>query len=543
MDKLKMHSVNGIQKNIEIIGKLFPDVITEVERDGEVKYAIDFDALRDNLSEEIVEGNKERYQFTWPDKKKAKLLANTPISATLRPVREESVNFDTTENLYIEGDNLDVLKLLQETYLGKVKMIYIDPPYNTGNDFVYNDYYTQRFNEYRLNSGQYDDEGYRLNRNVESNGRFHTAWLNMMYARLKLAKNLLSSDGAIFISIDDKENENLRKICDEILGEANFFCQIIVQSNKRGQTYKQISKTHEYLLIYVKSDNAIFNELEKTGDKDDLNLMDNLGRFNIRELRNRNPKFGKFNRPNLYYPIYVKATDSDKDDFYSVSLQKSQQYCVEVYPHNSSNEESCWRWGKKLFLDNVSSDTKNSNVIARKKMNGEFNIYEKYRKNTYKPKSIWDDTSMITEKGTEELNKLGLSRFFDFPKPVELIKKSILLGMNPDDLILDFFSGSATTAQAVMELNSQNNNNYKYIMVQLPESLNIESEISDNRFHTICDIGKERIRRAAKKIHEEYPNSKFDDGFRVLRLDSSNMKDSYLQSTRYISRYVCPCCR
>jgi adenine-specific DNA-methyltransferase len=327
MDKLKMHSLDVIGSNIEKIQQLFPNCVTErLGKDGKPELAIDFEKLQAELSNEIIGEGEERYQFTWPDKRAANRLANTPTTMTLRPCREESVDFDHTQNLYIEGDNLDVLKALRETYLGKVKMIYIDPPYNTGNDFVYNDDFAQSRDEFEETSGLFDDEGNQtidpMQRNTESNGRFHTDWLNMIYPRLKVARDLLSDDGVIFISIDDNEVENLRKVCDEIFGEQNFITSIIIRANSRGQTYNQIAKTHEYILVYSKTPTAELYDLEKDMDKSDLNLKDDIGAFNIRELRNRNPKFGKHNRPGLFYPIYVNPSIIDRDGFHPISLNR-----------------------------------------------------------------------------------------------------------------------------------------------------------------------------------------------------------------------------
>lgn len=542
MDKLRMQTLDGVQGNIDKISALFPNCITErKDAEGKVTLAIDFDKLRQELSSEIVEGREERYQFTWPDKKKAILLANSPINATLRPCREESVDFDNTQNLYIEGDNLDVLKCLKETYLGKVKMIYIDPPYNTGNDFVYEDDFAESTSEYLANSGQYDEQGNRLVNNTESNGRFHTDWLNMIYPRLKVARDLLTEDGIIFISIDENEFSNLVKICNEIYGEKNYFSTIIVRSNSRGQTYKQIAKTHEYLLAITKTEMTDLFELEKDLDKSDLNLRDNVSAFNIRELRNRNPKFGKHNRPGLFYPIYINPSIIDKDGFSPVSLIRNDDYNIEVLPLNSTGGESCWRWGKQKCVNNICSNTLNSNLIAKPKSSGGFNIYEKYRKTTYKPKSIWDDNSFLTETGTVEVRKLGFTTEFDFPKPVELIKRCIELSSQDEDIIVDFFAGSSTTAQAVFEINVKDKIKRRFIMIQLPVPIDI------NGYQTICDVGKERIRRVGKKIKEELEagkqeNGRFaeqkerqtvDVGFRVLKLDSSNMEDIYYSPAEY----------
>lgn len=348
----------------------------------------------------------------------------------------------------------------------------------------------------------------------------------MMYPRLRLARNLLSDDGSIFISIDDREIGNIRKVCDEIFGEENFFCQLVVQANKRGQTYKQISKTHEYLLIYSKSQEAEYNELEKDAEKNDLNFTDDLGSFNIRELRNRNPKFGRFNRPGLYYAFYVNPDSVDKDGFSPISLKQDLNYKLCVYPENSEGGASCWRWGPILVNKNCSNNTLNSNVVAKQKRDSGYNIYEKYRKTTYKAKSIWDEVDVITEKGTVELGELGLAQYFDFPKPVGLLKKAISIATLEDDIVLDFFSGSATTAHAVMKLNAEDGGKRRFIMVQLPEPCDEKSEAFKAGYKNICEIGKERIRRAGAKIKSDSPltTGDLDVGFKVFKLDSSNIR-------------------
>lgn len=364
-------------------------------------------------------------------------------------------------NFLIEGDNLASLKLLEKTHKGKIKMIYIDPPYNTANkDFAYDDTRVDTTDTFR-----------------------HSKWLSFMRARLKIARNLLSDDGILFISIDDNEQADLKLLCDEIFKEENFFSQVIVQSNKRGQTYKQIAKTHEYLLIYTRSPEAEFNEIDKTDEDNDLNLLDGISAYNVRELRNRNPKFGKHNRPNLFYPIYVNPLTIDKDGFCPVSLTQTDEYYIEVFPYNSTGKESCWRWGTKLFSENVNADTQMSNVVARSKRDGTFNIYEKYRKTTYKAKSIWAETDVITEKGTVELGELGLAERFPFPKPLFLLKKCLQIGINPNDIILDFFAGSGTTGHAVMKLNAEDDGNRKFILCT-------------NNENNICrDVTYERIKR------------------------------------------------
>lgn len=374
-------------------------------------------------------------------------------------------------NFLLEGDNLAALKLLEKTHRGKIKMIYIDPPYNTANkDFAYDDTRVDLTDTFR-----------------------HSKWLSFMRERLRIARNLLRDDGILFISIDDNEQSDLKLLCDEIFKEENFFSQVIIQSNKRGQTYKQIAKTHEYLLIYTRSPEAEFNEIDKTDDDNDLNLLDKIGAYNVRELRNRNPKFGKHNRPNLFYPIYVNPSIVDKNGFCPISLAYTTDYCVEVYPFNSTGGESCWRWSTKLLSENINSNTQFSNVVARAKRDGTFNIYEKYRKTTYKAKSIWLETDVITEKGTVELGELGLSERFPFPKPLFLLKKCLQIGTNSNDIILDFFAGSGTTGHAVMKLNAEDGGTRRFILCT-------------NNENGICrDVTYERIRRVIDK--EDYAAS------------------------------------
>jgi adenine-specific DNA-methyltransferase len=545
-DKLDMKSKALAGENIERIREMFPGCVVESDEG----LAIDFGLLKQELSGEIIEGVKERYRLEWAGKREAMVNANIPTTKTLRPVVEDSVEFENTENLYIEGDNLEVLKILRESYLGKVKMIYIDPPYNTGKDFVYRDTFSKGKLEHEIESGDRDEMGQRLVVNPETDGRYHSNWLSMMYPRLKLARTLLSEDGVIFISIDDNEVHNLRKLCDEVFGEYNFFTEIIVQSNKRGQTYKQISKTHEYVLVYTKTDNCELNEIEKKGEKEDLNLTDDIGDYNIRELRNRNPKFGKHNRPKLFYPFFVNSDIIDKDGFSPISLQQSEEYSIIVEPFNSKGKASCWRWGTNLSEKNCYENTYSSNLVAKRKKNGNYNIYEKYRKSTYKAKSIWIDKEVITEKGTIELGKLNMGNLFDFPKPLGLLRKIMNLGLKHNEIVLDFFSGSATAAHAVMELNAEDGGSRKFIMVQLAEETDEKSEAFKAGFKNICEIGKERIRRAGSNITKDWEKKKreselldkiegneearkLDTGFRVFRLDSSNMKDVYYKPQDY----------
>jgi adenine-specific DNA-methyltransferase len=519
--------------------QIFPEVFTEDN--------IDWEKLRITLGENINFAN-ERYVLNWAGKSDAFRLMQQPTTRTLMPIPEESVNFDDTQNIFIEGDNLDVLKILQKSYFGEVKMIYIDPPYNTGNDsFIYSDRFAETKDEYQKRVGDKDDEGYMTSegifrKNSRENGQYHSNWLNMMMPRLYLARTLLRDDGVIFISIDDNEVHNLRLLMNEIFGEENFFSQIIVRTNSRGQTYKQIAKTHEYILVYTKNSETELYELEKDAENSDLNLKDNISSFNVRELRNRNPKFGKHNRPFLFYPIYINPNIIDKDGFSPVSLNKSEKYSKEVYPYNSEGKESCWRWGKTRTADNYNEDTLISNLVARKKTDGNYNIYEKYRKTTYKPKSIWDDNSFLTETGTIELRKLAFNQEFDFPKPISLLKQIIALSTQDDDIILDFFAGSATTAHAVMELNKEDGGNRRYILVQMPEICEEKSEAYKAGYKTIADIAKERIRRAGKKLQDEieaenkkketqlnFDNEEnisdgIDTGFKVFHLAESNFK-------------------
>lgn len=361
------------------------------------------------------------------------------------------------DNLIIQGDNLKALKALLPTYAGKIKCIYIDPPYNTGNEkWVYND---------NVNSPMIQ-EWLGKEVDIEDLTR-HDKWLCMMMPRLKLLRELLSEDGVIFISCDDNELANLRVLLNEIFGEQNFYSQVIVRANSRGQTYNQIAKTHEYLIVYTLNPETELFELEKDSETNDLNLIDELGAFNIRELRNRNPKFGKHNRPNLFYPIYINPKSEDKDGFYLVSLTKSKEFSEMVEPFNSQSKESCWRWGKDKVTKNVSSTTTTSNLVAKKKNDGSFGIYEKYRKTTFKPKSIWDDNLFLTETGTIELRELGLENQFDFPKPKALVKQCIALATSEGDIVLDSFAGSGTTAHAVLELNEESGIERNFILVEM----------------------------------------------------------------------------
>lgn len=362
MDKLKLHTPDLTAEHIEKIAALFPNCITEVRGpDGGLTRAVDFDQFRQELSTSLVEGPRERYHLDWPGKHDALLAASAPTARTLRPCREESVNFDTTRNLFIEGDNLDGLKLIQESYLNQVKMIYIDPPYNTGKEFVYDDDFAEDSSSYLQRSNQNDAVGNRMVLNTESNGRFHSDWLTMMYSRLKLARTLLRDDGVIFISIDDNEVGNLRKVCDEVFGERQFIAQLVIQSNKRGQTYKEIAKTHEYLLVYSRNEGVELNEVEKSGSA--LPFSDSRGGFDLWELRNRNPKFGRFNRPNLFFPIFVIRDSLDECGYSRVSLTPSDA-TIKVLPLNSAGVEGCWRWVRTRSALRISLVSLQSSLLA-----------------------------------------------------------------------------------------------------------------------------------------------------------------------------------
>ena len=504
-----MQTADGVQDNISRIAELFPECITEVnDQMGGVKRSIDFDKLRQLLSSDIVEGNEERYQFTWPDKRKAILAANAPINATLRPCPKESVNFDTTQNLYIEGDNLDVLKCLKETYLHKVKMIYIDPPYNTGNDFVYEDDFAESASEYLANSGQFDEQGNRLVTNTESNGRFHTDWLNMIYPRLKVARDLLTEDGVIFISIDDHEVENLKKVCGEIFGERNFVSIINWRRSGGRQDSKYYAVVHEYILCYAKDiSNFEAGEEIKTGEV--YPKYDGIKKryYKTQLLRKWGSNSLRENRPNLYYPI--QGPDG-----------------TEVYP--IIYQEGCWRWG----ASNLANAQEEGRIEFQKNKWNEWVAYEKIfaplegEENTKKYTTWIDDVS----NGTETIKNLFSKTIFDYSKSAELVTRFLkMANLKKDDICLDFFSGSATTAHAVMQLNAKENCNRKFIMVQLPELTDEKSEAYRAGYKNICEIGKERIRRAGAKIKADSPltTQHLNTGFRVLKLDSSNMKEVF----------------
>jgi len=527
MDKLKMHSINKVDDNIEKIAGLFPNCVTEAKVDNKLTKVVDFDRLKQELSNFVVEGNEERYQFTWPDKKKSILLANAPIAKTLRPYMDESVDFDNTENLYIEGDNLDVLKLLQETYLGKVKMIYIDPPYNTGNDFVYKDNFAQNTEEYLENSGQFDEEGYQMVPNTESNGRFHTDWLNIMYPRLKLAKDLLADDGVIFISIDDNEVENLKKICNEVFGEDNFLAAIANINNPKGRSDdKYIAPAHEYLLIYAKVEAKIYGWLPEENVLRRYNKVDNKGmRYREIDLRKTGDNDRQEDRPNLFYYFYYNCETADLCASYENKEMLGYQ---KIQPIRKDGSLGNWRWqmstamkNREVLIPKYSSSGNKWMLYVKDILTDELRI---------KPTTAWTFKDVNSERGTEQFISLGFDKtVFPKPKPLGTIDRSLRIATKNSDLILDFFSGSATTAHAVMQLNAEDGGNRKFIMVQLPETTDEKSEAYKAGYKNICEIGKERIRRAGAKIKEEATllGQNLDAGFRVLKLESTNMKDVY----------------
>lgn len=503
MEHLNMQSMDKVAANVAKIRELFHNCVTErINSEGKLEHAIDFDMLKQELSDHVVDGLQERYQFTWPDKRKAILAANAPINKTLRPCREESVDFDNTENLYIEGDNLEVLKLLQETYLGKVKMIYIDPPYNTGNDFVYEDDFKQNSEEYIVNSGQLDDEGNRLVVNTESNGRFHTDWLNMIYPRLKLAKDLLSDDGVIFISIGDDEESNLIKCCNEIFGESNFIASICHKHRASVSNDRIISENHNHLLFYCKNIVSVFRNHKLIGEDpvlEGFNLEDEKGKYKLTPVDG--PGGAKKGNPH----------------------------------YNFLGVTGYWRYSKETMQKKY-----DEGLIVRTTNGLQQKYYLSQASKSRKTVTTWWDDDFLTSSATKMLINLMGDKTFDNPKNINLIIRCLkmIVKFDKDSLIIDFFSGSATTAHAVMQLNAEDGGKRKFIMVQLPEVCAENSEAYKAGYKNICEIGKERIRRAGKKIKEENPltTQNLDIGFRVLKCDSSNMEDVYFTPKEYMDK-------
>lgn len=530
MDRLKMQTENKADANFRKLAELFPNVVTEtIDENGEVVRAIDKDMLLQEISAKVVEGRDERYQFTWPGKRKAVLAANAPSTNTLRPCREESVNFDTTENLYIEGDNLEVLKLLQENYLGKVKMIYIDPPYNTGNDFVYEDDFAQSIGEYMANSGQYDYDGNRLFTNTESNGRFHTDWLNMFYPRVKMGRNLLSDEGLMFTSCDDNELENILKICDEIFGPKNRIAILIIKNNPRGrQSDSFVATVHEYLVCYCKNKLlAKVNGMPLTEEQQsDYCYEDENGKYRLLGLRQRGSASLREDRPDMYFPVYVSP------DGQNVSLEYIDGW-YSVLPKKSDGRDGRWMWGKAKCKNEIYRLV--PKLIERRQ---EYDIFVKDYMNrdgeirTRKYQTIWDDSFVNNQVGTQEVGSLIGSGVMSFPKSRPFIEQICAMGCDKDSIVVDFFSGSATTAHAIMSLNASDNGNRKFIMVQLPEPTDEKSIAFKSGYKNMCEIGKERIRKAAQLLSER--NNNIDLGFRVLKLDSSNMQQVWYSPNDYV---------
>lgn len=562
MDKLKMQTANKADENFKKLAAMFPNAVTEtIDENGEVVRAIDKDVLMQEINTKVVDGNEERYQFTWPDKKKSVLLANAPINKTLRPCREESVDFDNTENLYIEGDNLEVLKLLQETYLGKIKMIYIDPPYNTGNDFVYNDEFGMRNEEWDEVSGNYDEDGNqivgKLEKNTEANGRFHTDWLNMIYPRLKLARDLLTEDGVIFISIDDNEQENLKKCCDEIFGNTNFISEFPRVTKKGGKSTDTYARNHDYVLCYCKS----------------------IGNVRIQGITHIDEGF-KYK--DEYFDLRGAYKLNQTLDYNTLQYNKTMDYILEIdgkeYVPGGDMEEHkrrhsgihakhdwVWRWSKDLFefgykngwvvVSNTGRIYTKTYLNAKIEKNSKGEYYIEYAERKKALSTLeFTENGYSNDNSNKEISKIMGSTLFDYVKPTSLIKMLAQTATDNSSYVLDFFSGSATTAHAVMQLNAEDGGHRKFIMVQLPEATDEKSEAYKAGYKNICEIGKERIRRAGAQIihnsqcimHNEkcdmtkcdnyelcIKNSALDIGFRVLKCDTSNMKNVYYTPSEF----------
>ena len=549
MEKLKFESPDLTAQNIDRIAALFPNCITEMLDEEHstpekkaYKRAVNFELLKQMLLPDVVDGD-EAYEFTWVGKKAAIVEANKPIRKTLRPCVAESKDWDTTENLYIEGDNLEVLKLLQESYLGKVKMIYIDPPYNTGNDFIYADDFMRSQEEENEQMGMYDEDENRLFKNTDTNGRFHSDWCSMIYSRLMLARNLLTDDGVVFISIDDNEQENLKKCCDEVFGESNFVGKIAVVNNLKGRNdRKDIATCHEYILIYGKSEFAangmpLTDEQKAQFDKVD----ENGSAYQLRDLRKRGRPDRREDRPNMYFPIY-----------YNLETKKcslvEEPNAVAIYPIRGDGSDGRWRWGKERVAANLaileprySSIAKRWGIEHRVYLNPSLNPVNLDEEDTEdterssKSKSFWIGGELSNDVGRRQLKTIFGAAYFDYPKSIDYILNTIYMGSDSDSIILDFFSGSATTAHAVMQLNAGDGGHRKFIMVQLPEKCDEASEAYKAGYKNICEIGKERIRRAGDKIKSESPTTTqdLDIGFRILKLDDTNMKDVYYAPDDY----------
>lgn len=534
MDKMRMESPDLTQRNIEAVAALFPNCITETRgADGSIRRAINFDMLRQMLTDEAIAGN-EAYEFTWVGKKAAMVEASRPIRKTLRPSVSKSKSWDSTRNIYIEGDNLDVLKLLQESYLGKVDVIYIDPPYNTGHDFIYRDSFARSQEEEDIQMGLFDeDTGNRFAQNTEGNGRFHSDWCSMMYSRILIARNLLKEDGLIFISIDDNEIVNLRRMCDEIFGSAQFIAQITLLCNPKGRSQdKYVANCHEYVLIYSKSllpAGSVSIPKSKEEISQDYALFDEKGNpYRELELRNTHRDFGRFNRQNLWYPFFV-----DKAGHVSLDETPGSEA---VYPTWDDGFEGCWTWGQEKARAEL-------HLLVSKKIGGRSKIYRKAYAFAEgdaplkQVKSIWNEKAFFTEKGQIVFNGLFSTKekLFQSPKSIDMIAQCILMCQKKDALVLDFFSGSGSTAHAVMKLNAMDGGTRQYIMVQLPEVCSKDSEAGKAGYSTICELAEERIRRAGEQAVAENGMLArgLDVGFRVFCLDETNMKNVYYGAGEY----------
>jgi adenine-specific DNA-methyltransferase len=505
-------SENLVESNIDKLKALFPEIVTEGK--------IDFNVLQEVLGDEL-EHEEEYYRFTWAGKANARREAQKPSTGTLRPAPEESVDWDTTKNLYIEGDNLEVLKLLQKGYAGKVKMIYIDPPYNTGNDFVYKDNYKDNLRNYQEVTGQVDDEGNKLSTNSDSDGRYHSNWLNMMYPRLRLARNLLSEDGVIFMSIDDNEVDNLKKMGSEVFGEENFLGMFIVNSSPSGIDYGHLAKTNDYALFFSKNnEETTTNQLEELDKK--FKYQDEQGGFNLYPLYNGNSAFNDKTRPNLVYPFYLNPDNNYAEEFYEINVDKHEGW-IEIFPVIGKKDgiQRVWRWGKPKSKENL-----NDEIVGLKNREGEYRIVQKSRHTSKVIRSLQLDNEVSSRRGTLEIESLLGEKVFSYPKPSKLIQRFCEVGSEKDSIVLDFFSGSSSSAHATMQLNAEDGGNRKFIQVQLPELTDEKSQANKAGYKTITEIGKDRIRKAAKKIKEEHPEKakELDLGFKVFKLDTSNIK-------------------
>lgn len=536
-ERLSLQSADGAQLNLDALYQIAPSCFTEAAdpKTGKIKRMVNFDTLRQLLGDDAVEDAPEAYEFNWVGKQAARAEVLRPINKTLRPVKEDSVDWDNTQNLYIEGDNLEVLKLLQKSYLGKVKMIYIDPPYNTGNDFVYHDDFARSQAEEDLFAGNVDELGNRFIKNTDSNGRYHSDWCSMIYSRLMVARSLLTDDGAIFISIDDNEQENLKRICDEIFGEANYIGKIAVVNNLKGRNDKKdIATCHEYLCIYGKTEFAAGGMPLTEEQKLKFDKRDEKGNpYQLRDLRKRGRPDRREDRPNMFFPIYYNVERKE------CSLEPQAGW-IEILPLRGDGSDGRWRWGKDRVKQNLSIlEPRYSHISGRWGI--EHRVYlnptlnpvcneddeEELEERVSKSKSFWMGGDLSSDVGRRQLKELFENAYFDYPKSIGFIINTLYMGAEQDSIILDFFSGSATTAHAVMQLNAEDGGNRKFILVQLPEETTEDSEAYKAGYKNICEIGKERIRRAGKKIKEENPltTQDLDTGFRVFRVDSSNYEE------------------